>query len=341
MSRKVVCLRRMGTIFGSASLTILAVLSVARNSPAQDPAGATKKQGSGITIELGIDFIKKYADKVTIETDYVVEKVSKIHAAKDDGEVHIGGIALEAELPTVAELTNPSTTNAGFFKSLEGKSKADRTVHMTGVWRFWCEHAGTKDQIQGGPLPAFTTSNPDHVFEIHPIIQFKDQDLLDTLKPIAGYDAKTAHNAFLAYENAPCHIEKNGSRVTIKTKVVGNNFVEFVLKPLAPDSDHPQPVKVVDDGRFVMCQVYDIEGELIARRRRMVFVKDSVVDKKVKNLADGHRLHVIGIPRISLRLIQWRLENASDPKFDHPLDWDLPYEIVVIGFVEELGSDDE
>ena len=194
------------------------------------------------------------------------------------------------------------------------------------------------DQVQGASLPArFPTSNPDHVFEIHPITKFNSRTLLDTFKPISGFEPKPADRAFLAYENAPCHISKEGTRVTIATRVVGFNFVEFIL---SPSDDHPQ--FEVPDGRFVMCQVLDTDGELVARRRRMAFVKGTIAEEKVKALGAGGRLQVIGIPRINLRLVKWRLDNADNAKFDKPLDWDLPYEIVVLALVKELpaGGDD-
>ena len=265
-----------------------------------------------------------------MKTSYIVDRVSPLHPAAQDGEVHIAGKAVEARLPTVAELTNPDKHDIQDFRNLSEKADAsDRTIEIEGVWRFWCEHAGTKNQVQGADLPdQFPTSNPDHVFEIHPITKFGTKSLLSTFKPIKGYDAKPADRAILAYENAPCKLSKEGTTVTIDTKVVGFNFVEFILTP----SDE-QPQFEVSDGRFVMCEVHDIEGELVARRRRLAFVKGTEPEMKVKAMKAGDRLRVIGIPRINLRLVQWRLEHQDDPKFDHPLTWSLPYEIVVIGVV--------
>src|SRR6476659_8958495 len=79
-------------------------LSVTR---AQEPTASKKTQGSGITIVLAKDFIDKYANRATIKTDFRVDAVSKVHPASKDGEVHIGGVAVEAKLAAVAELTNP------------------------------------------------------------------------------------------------------------------------------------------------------------------------------------------------------------------------------------------
>ena len=40
---------------------------------------------------------------------------------------------------------------------------------VTGAWRLWPEHAGGEPQVQGEQLDKFNTTNPDHVFQIHPI----------------------------------------------------------------------------------------------------------------------------------------------------------------------------
>lgn len=321
---------RFFTEVASLGMALALILVAGGSARAQAPKAAFATQGSGIKIVLDEDFIAKYADRVTMATDYIVDRVSPKHPARQDGEVHIAGKAAEANLPTVAELTNPSDADIQVFRDLAtNNNPVDRTIQLEGVWRLWCEHAGTKNQVQGAPLPdQFPTSNPDHVFEVHPITKFKTKSLLSTFKPIEGYAAKPADRAFLAYENAPCHITKDGRKVTIDTKVVGFNFVEFILSP----SDE-QPQFEVSDGRFVMCQIHDVEGELVARRRRVAFVKGTEPEQRIQELGIGGRFRVIGIPRISLRLVKWRLDHKDDPQFDHPLDWSLPYEIVAIGVV--------
>jgi len=40
-------------------------------------------------------------------------------------------------------------------------------------------------------------------------------------------------------------------------------------------------------------------------------------------------LHVLGIPRIDLALVSWRVRNAGTRP--EALRWDLPYEIIVVG----------
>src|SRR5262249_21996594 len=115
---------------------------------------ASKTQGEGTRIVLKEAFIDKYRNRVTIETDFRVDEGGSRHTADKDGEVHIGGVAAEADLPTVAELTNPDQQDILTFHNLAGGDDAgQRTVKISGAWRIWTEHPGTGPQVQGASLP--------------------------------------------------------------------------------------------------------------------------------------------------------------------------------------------
>jgi hypothetical protein len=80
---------------------------------------------------------------------------------------------------------------------------------------------------------------------------------------------------------------------------------------------------------MVFASVHDLDGNLLVRNRRMVFVKDSEPEKRVKSLKKGDALHVLGVPRINLALLSWRINNFK--KNPGVLNWNLPYEIIVVG----------
>jgi hypothetical protein len=323
-------------LFLRAGLTLAICIAAAGRADAQ-PASHSG-QGSGISITLKKSFIDTYADRATMVTDFIVDRALKHpHPAKSDGELHIAGRAKEAELATVAELTNPAASSVSAFEALDkdGLSDAHRTVKLEGAWRIWCEHAGTLNQTQADP-PAerFTTSNPDHVFEIHPITKFNNTSLLQTFHASAGYEAKDADKAFHAYENIPSRIRVQGELVTITSKAVGDNFAEFLFEP------DDKPLFKAADGTFSIGQIHSLDGELIARRRRVVFVKGTPPEAKLTSLGKGKRLHVIGIPRINLALIKFRVENATadlnDP--NNPLNWDLPYEMIIVAALDDTSA---
>jgi hypothetical protein len=107
--------------------------------------------------------------------------------------------------------------------------------------------------------------------------------------------------------------------------MAGYNYVEFIMEI------NSKPLEV-DDGLMAFCKVRDLEGELL--------VKGSQVETKARNQPVGKKLHVLGLPRIDLSLVSWRVKAASKGHKD-VLTWGLPYEIIVVGFYEYVPEEEE
>jgi len=287
-----------------------------------------------IEITLKNSFIEKFKDRATIEATFTVDKAhKKPNAPKKDGDLHAAGRAPEIGLPAVAELMNGASAPEAVDQIHQAEQ--DKTaIKVTGAWRIWTEHGGDSAFVQGKALQPFDTTNPDHVFEIHPIITIGSRDMTRTLMPIAGYQPKDAHDAFVRYENmrSRIRVNKQAGTTTITTTMAGFNYVEFIMEIL-DETQHE-----VADGRMVFAAVRDLDGELLVRKRRMVFVKDSSPEQLIKTLPKGKRLHVLGVPRIDLALVSWRVRNAAARP--EVLTWRLPYEIIVVG-VYKVVEDEE
>ena len=332
-------------LYPLAAFATVAVGLAVGSAPSAPPTHPT--QGQGVTIVLENEFIKKYMDRATMETEFRPVAKSANHKPKDDGEVHIGGVAVEAKLAAVAEVMNVATTGkkaADVFAAAIGQGKS---VKVTGAWRLWCEHSGGLPQVQKdgltAPLPGLFPSNPDHVFEIHPVtsVRLGDEEIVDAAKAVGATPGHTPHDpqkAFhLGYDRIPCKIAPVGTdRTKIVTQALGFNFTEFVIRL-------NKPPFALADGHAVEAAVFDPDGELISLRRRMVFIKGTAADDAVKGLAEGKRLQVIGIPRISLKLVNYRLEHKDDKDEENkplnPLDWNLPYEMIVVSAIPVEGDD--
>lgn len=280
-----------------------------------------------IKITLGNSFIEKYKNRATIDSTYTVDKAhKKANPPSKDGDLHIAGRSPDIGLPTVAEIMNAAyeKDSVDLIHSVEGTGQF---IRLSGAWRFWSEHGGGSDQIQGKKLEPFDNSNPDHVFEIHPVTKVGDVSVLDSFRPIEGFTPKDAERAFTRYENVKCQIIPKAKTTTIVTGMVGYNYVEFIMEL----NDDKQ--RVVEDGRFVMASVLDSQEDLLVRNLRMVFVKDTEPEKAARNLKKGDKLHVLGIPRIDLALVAWRAKNAKNRP--EVLKWSLPYEIIVVGVYKD------
>jgi hypothetical protein len=282
-----------------------------------------------ITIKLKNSFINEFREKVTISANFTVDATSKIHPPSQDGDIHIAGRAPEIGLGSVAEVMNAKMEAKTVVKQIQSMAGTDTPIKLTGVWRLWCEHGGQINQVQGQDPGPMASSGATHVFEIHPITDVAGTSVLETIQPISGFQYKDADEAFTAYERTNEQIIPDTDATTLVTEKVGFNYVEFVLE-IESDSN----VHSVVDGTFALADVLDLQLEKIVHRRRMVFIKGTPADDLVKTLKPGDRLHVIGIPRINLELVHWRLQHADDPR--KPLTWNLPYEVVIVGLVEQL-----
>ncbi len=282
---------------------------------------------SEIEITLRDSFIEACKDRATIDVIYTVDEADKRpHPALFDGDLHAAGRAPGVGLPIVAEIKNAAFERQAVDRihAVEGTG---RPVKLAGAWRVWAEHAGSAEEVQGGEVSVIEEDNPDHVFEIHPVTRVDDMTLLDSFRPVTGYKPGNADVVFRSYENIRCRVIPETGRTTIVTPKGQHNDVEFVMEV----GDDGQ--RVVEDGRFVNAAVLDLKGRRIVPKVRMVFVKDTPPETRVRTLARGVRLHVFGLPRIDLSAVAWRARHSGDrPEL---LNLNLPYEIIVVGVYDD------
>ena len=130
--------------------------------------------GADTTLDLKNEFIDTFKERATIEATFSVKfahskpKTPSPSKPSNDGDIHISGTAPQIGLLTVAEILNakdfPQTL--AFIQTRLG----GQAVPMTGVWRIWPEHGGESHHVQGQADPDdITDTNPDHIFEIHPL----------------------------------------------------------------------------------------------------------------------------------------------------------------------------
>jgi len=284
-----------------------------------------------IEITLKNAFIDKFQDRATIDASFTVDKAHKHpNPAKKDGDLHIAGRAPEVELATVAEIMNAASQPAAVTAVHQAES-SHQPIAVTGAWRLWCEHGGDDKQTQGEALQPFDTTNPPHVFQIHPITKLKTASLVSSVHSVTGYVPKEADNAFLSYERIKCQMRVNADTTTLITTMAGNNYVKFVFKPTgAPDQ--------LEDGTAVFGHVYSLDGELLLRKLRVIFIKGSTPEKALNSLASTEALQVLGMPRISLKLIAWRRNQATAKP--EVLAWSLPYEMIAVGTYGKIAHED-
>jgi hypothetical protein len=281
------------------------------------------------SLVLNNAFIEKYKNRATIDSSFVIDAAlshpHRISSDGDDGDLHFAGRTDDVGLPMVAEIVNaglPPQRTA--VKSVQQEKNTGDTVPLSGVWRIWFEHPpkGNGQQVQGDPVaPDPGNTNPDHVFEIHPVTQLSDQKVLQSFIPIPGFQAYDAQTAFGVYESLSATVQANDSATQVSTTKAGDNYAEFFIQLQGP----PQQV---DDGLMALATVVDQEGNpVVPDVRRMVFVNGTSAAAALQNLNGSGQLHVLGMPRINLERISFAMQSSGGA----PVTIPLPYEMIIVG----------
>jgi hypothetical protein len=276
-----------------------------------------------IEIRLNQSFIERFKNRVTIDAIVTVDRVMPEPVpALLDGDLHFSGRSRQIQLPVVGEIAN-AALHKDAMDIAHRFGGSGKPLSVSGVWRIWPEHSGSKTETQGKPLDAYSMANPDHVFEIHPITRLNDLGLLDSFIPVEGFKPGDDNRTIAIYEKATCTLKAERETVAIVTQQGLYNDVEFTMEIA---DNEPQ---IVEDGRFVNAVARDRKGALLAPHVRMVFAKGTPPELAVRNLKRGARLRVFGIPRLNLAEISRRVQaSATDPA---AVAGPLPYEIIIIG----------
>jgi hypothetical protein len=289
-----------------------------------------------ITVALTKGFVKKFKDKATIPTTFDIDKhhnhPNPIGSGSDDGDIHIAGRDSVVRLPMVAEIINGAKETSVMDFLLQ--STAGQEVPLTGVWRLWFEHPGNKDQVQGEAVAVPKNTNPDHIFEFHPVVKFGNFDVFDSFVPIADDDGEFrgngAERAFDSYEKRPGTITKSNTAIMITSNQAGFNYAEFQMRLAGKPKD-------VGDGFMVLANVFNAKAKtnddpVIEESRRMVFVKGTKPADAVKDLKKGDKLHVLGIPRVNLNTV---FAIAGELQDGEEFSEGLPYEMIIVAILTD------
>jgi hypothetical protein len=282
----------------------------------------------GGTLSLTKAFVEKVKNTAVIETtfsvDHTLKKPHKVAKGGDDGDIHAAGRDTAVRLPMVVEITNagldPQKPAMDAMKAAEGDAK----IPMAGIWRVWFEHAGKKPLIQGDSVSKPTDTNPDHVFELHPLTTVNGSDCIASFQPIPEYDPYSAEYAFGKYEKLTCAITATKTAIQIESKNAGFNHTKFRIEPVG------KPKKGQGRALFVLANVFDIDDEdekINESPVRIVFLEGTPAADAVANLPAGERMNLLGIPRVDLNKVS-AIAKSLDAKEVHR--GPLPYEIIVV-----------
>jgi len=287
------------------------------------PALAAQKYA----VQLKTEWVKKYADRATIDARMSVRHAHKsansVKSGGDDGDMHFSGESKDIGLPFVAEIVNAALpAEHAAVVAMQAKEGSSSTLALSGAWRLWFEHPSPM-QTQGGKnafMPDHT--NPDHSFELHPVNVIEGDSLNSSFVIIKKYVPYTADVAFTYFDKQKVTIKGSSSGILIKSGKLKYNYVGF-------DIELTQNPKKVSDGVIALARVLTGDGDEQAADgpRRMIFVAGTAAAAKIKGATAGDRFEVLAVPRINLKSVLALVAKHKTAQFEAQ----LPYEMIIVG----------
>lgn len=266
-------------------------------------AGAAGPALAAGAVHLKTSWLRQHKNRVTVADDCRIDRSHQhpnpIGEKSEDGDLHAACRCPTVALPMVAEIVNAAKFPDAVALA-KAAAKDHQTVRLGGVWRLWLEHpppAG-EVQVQGATVPVATGTNPDHAFELHPLVRIGGEALTASFVPIPGFKAYPAKTAFDHYEKRKLDLSRNGSFTVIEGKKAAYNYTSFVFTVAG------KPRKKAD-GWFVMATVDGIT----AAPRRMVIAADTPPAALIATAGKGMRFEATGIPRINLERVDFELKH--------------------------------
>jgi len=282
----------------------------------------SKFKPSHVKIELLQSFVQQNRDRVQIVANFKVDKaMGSPLPAPIDGDLHFAGRSPQVALPLVGEIANAAKQKQA-VDMVHAAENSGKPLKLMGVFRIWPEHAASTKAIQGKHVDSLDSDTPDHVFEIHPITRINGLDIRSSFIPVDGFMPGGADKTFEIWQKARCKISYTGDKIAIDAETGLYNDVEFIMQITGPQ-------RKVKDGRFVPASALDMDGKMQVQQLRLVFAKGTPPEQIVKRLKVGDRLHVYGMPRISLEEVTRRLQEQ--PRKGPDVEQPLPYEVTILG----------
>jgi hypothetical protein len=300
------------------------------------------------TVVLNRKWVEDNKKSATIRVGFIVDHAHPHpNSAKNDGDIHASGRSKkDVGLPMVAEVMNAAGPGGNAMNQVHAVEGKGTEANVTGAWRLWFEHPATR-QVQFQRVPVPTNTNPDHSFEIHPIVCIDRVGAGQAFQDIPGFQKKKAEDAFGAYEKQSITVAANPTAVALTAKKVGFNYVEFRFTALGT------PTALVDNGRSVSASVEGVDSdEELGSQVPMIFVPgtkpcniigcpEPKTDKctsglkpakKTITIVRGTQMHVIGIPRVSLNAISKFIAAQSGTQ---QATRKLPYEMIIVAVLDK------
>lgn len=267
------------------------------------------------------ELLEKQADRALITVkgrfDHVKDTVNSL---EKDCDLHAPIRAQKIRLAIVGEFMNACSKG---IKPAEVRQLTKTTaVEIEGVFRVWFEHAGKKDEVltEEEPLAAYTSPNPPHAVEIHPIVRVGQKKFFHTIGPIEKegrfYRAKTAKTLAAYLKRKITLQEFLGSDGEEYVSIESGGSLPNYFRLNAELASAP---KQTADGHEALVDVLDGD-QPVTRSLRVMSIAGTAADADFNGLSKGKQFTFWGISRLNLQKVLDALEESPGEPIAIPIE---------------------
>ncbi len=289
-------------------------------------------QGTPYSVSIDYKTVRKIKEKCIIGVRFDIgESQTHPNSTKKDGDLHIGGSTTDLGFNTVAEIMNAKDVQAA-IDTVHNCEVEKRPLNLVGCWRLWFEHQKADEEQDYEVEPEDENTNPDHTWEIHPVLEINGYSIANTLRPIREgldeYEYKKAEKTIKIFSNTKCTVTYSDSSLRIQSKKLGYNYCAFTIRPTSKLKKIPgfkKNGRTYVGGHYLSANVAGKGKKNLASNIRFIFPPRTSSENKIKKLT-GKSLQVVAIPRVSLSAIyHWKKSAKKKTVIEQ-----LPIEFIVV-----------
>lgn len=289
-------------------------------------------QATPYSVSIDYKTVRRIKEKCIIDVRFDIGESHKHpNSAKKDGDLHIGGATTDIGFKMVAEIMNAKDVQAA-IDTVHKCEEDGRPLNLVGCWRLWFEHPKADEEQDYEVEPEEDNTNPDHTWEIHPVLEINNYSVASTLRPIRDgkitYEYKKAEKVLKSFSNTKCTITYSDSNLTIQSKKLGNNYCSLTIRPTSKPKKIPgfkKNGKTYLGGYYLSANIAGKGKKNLASNIRFLFPPQTSSESKIKKLT-SKSLQVVAIPRISLSTIYYWKASAKKKQIIEQ----LPIEYIVV-----------
>lgn len=292
---------------------------------------------SAAELWLRESLVKERAGEILTSIEAIPVHIGeKAHPVDKDCDLHVPLRSEAIKVPMLGEIKNACSIPEGVTSTHwteELRPLEKKTVKAEGVFRVWLEHPPEEEgerQCECEELPLYTSSNPDHMVELHPLTRLDDKSFLDHVKAVEKgkkkYKGSDGKRLTSTLEKKKITIQKETedgeSYIVIRGPKTG--FNHWTLQATVKTTP-----KKARDGHYFAVDV--LSGAKVVKVNLPAFtIAGTETDKKITKAKAGDKVTLFGLVRLDLKTI---LKLVKDTEREIK----MPYEMAVLA-VESGGN---